>query len=152
MECTRVIIRKIIYMTLTNNYPDEHNDIDLPDFVYKIEDFFYNFSKNFFRDIHCKKVYIDLFYNELPKLRNGTFSSIDTEKNMLFNSTIFKDYKDLEIEADNFQENPVEVQEGVFTCKCGSTKTVHFQTQSRSADEAATNYIQCIKCNKRWTD
>ena len=69
-----------------------------------------------------------------------------------FGSPSFKIYNDLELEKDNFQEHPIEVQEGVFECKCGSKRTIHFELQTRSADESLTQYIQCIVCNKRWKE
>ena len=151
MENTRNIIRKIIFMTLTNTTPDSGGVHSFPAYIYQIEECFYNHAKSQ-GGSSFRQEYLDFFYNELPKIRNLTFNSGEISSSSLFNSRAFKEYRDLEMESDQFQENPVEVQEGVFKCACGSTKTVHFQTQSRSADEACTNYIQCIKCNRRWTD
>ena len=42
---------------------------------------------------------------------------------------------------------------GEFTCrKCKSTKTTHYQMQTRSADEPMTVFIGCLKCGNRWRE
>lgn len=42
---------------------------------------------------------------------------------------------------------------GEFTCrKCKSTKTTHYQMQTRSADEPMTVFISCLKCGNRWRE
>lgn len=43
------------------------------------------------------------------------------------------------------------VPDGAFQCsKCKSKKTTYVELQTRSADEPATLYIQCMNCQKRW--
>ena len=38
-----------------------------------------------------------------------------------------------------------------FTCgRCKSTKCIHFQAQTRSADESMTTYVTCINCGENW--
>ena len=55
--------------------------------------------------------------------------------------------------TNQFHENPVQVQEGVFECpRCGANETLYFEKQSRSADEAATVYCRCKKCGKSWKE
>jgi transcription factor S len=34
--------------------------------------------------------------------------------------------------------------------KCGNMTAEYFQEQTRSADEPATTFYRCIKCNHRW--
>lgn len=41
--------------------------------------------------------------------------------------------------------------DGVHECrKCRSKKTTYTQLQTRSADEPATTYVECLACGKRW--
>lgn len=57
------------------------------------------------------------------------------------------------VATNEFHENPVQVQEGVIECpRCGSTETLYYEKQSRSADEAATIYCRCKKCGKAWKE
>ncbi|MBR3198288.1 MAG: transcription factor S, partial [Methanobrevibacter sp.] len=38
-----------------------------------------------------------------------------------------------------------------ITCyKCGGTKGYWWTVQTRSADEAPTNFIRCAKCGNTW--
>jgi DNA-directed RNA polymerase subunit M/transcription elongation factor TFIIS len=38
-----------------------------------------------------------------------------------------------------------------FTCrKCKSTECMHYELQTRSADESMTVYVQCCNCSYRW--
>lgn len=40
---------------------------------------------------------------------------------------------------------------GLFKCfRCKSTKTTHYQKQTRCADEPMTVFIQCTSCGNRW--
>lgn len=49
-----------------------------------------------------------------------------------------------------FQTNSFELQDGVEQCrKCGSYKTLSSAKQTRSADEGATVFTQCLKCKHR---
>lgn len=41
--------------------------------------------------------------------------------------------------------------DGAFTCgRCKSKKTTYYTLQTRSADEPATCFFQCLACGKRW--
>jgi DNA-directed RNA polymerase subunit M/transcription elongation factor TFIIS len=55
-------------------------------------------------------------------------------------------------ERDENKYNPVlTASTEDFTCyKCGSNKCIHFQAQTRSADEAMTTYVTCISCGENW--
>ena len=45
----------------------------------------------------------------------------------------------------------INLEGGMFKCgRCGSSKTTHYQKQTRSADEPMTVFIQCTKCPNRW--
>jgi DNA-directed RNA polymerase subunit M/transcription elongation factor TFIIS len=55
------------------------------------------------------------------------------------------------IQQDNYTlSTPLEIEEGVLECKCGSKKTISCQRQTRSADEGMTTFAQCIECGNRW--
>lgn len=54
-------------------------------------------------------------------------------------------------EEDTFTTTPLEVEEGILECnKCGSKKTFSYQKQTRSIDEGATTFAQCVVCKNRW--
>jgi len=43
------------------------------------------------------------------------------------------------------------VPDGALTCfKCKSKKTTFYEMQTRAADEPATIFAACLKCNNRW--
>lgn len=57
--------------------------------------------------------------------------------------------------TNSFHESPTQVQEGVIECpRCKSLDTLHFERQTRSADEAATVYCRCRNpcCNNTWRE
>ena len=53
-------------------------------------------------------------------------------------------------EEDSFLTSPLEIEEGVLECQCGSKRTISFQRQTRSADEGCTTFAQCVECGKKW--
>lgn len=53
-------------------------------------------------------------------------------------------------EEDNFATCPLEIEEGVLECKCGSKRTISFQKQTRSADEGSTTFAKCVECGTQW--
>jgi len=57
--------------------------------------------------------------------------------------------RDIE-EIDEFVNNPIEIEEGVLECVCGSKRTISFQKQTRSADEGSTTFAQCVECGRKW--
>lgn len=45
----------------------------------------------------------------------------------------------------------IEATGGLFKCfRCRSTKTTHYQKQTRCADEPMTVFVQCTNCGNRW--
>jgi DNA-directed RNA polymerase subunit M/transcription elongation factor TFIIS len=48
-------------------------------------------------------------------------------------------------------EVKMEASTDAFTCrKCRSTKCMHYELQTRSADESMSVYVQCCDCGNRW--
>ena len=44
----------------------------------------------------------------------------------------------------------IEVADSVVKCRCGSRKVLERSVQTRSADEGATAFYHCTKCNRNW--
>ena len=64
---------------------------------------------------------------------------------------IFNSLRLLELEFDDFTEKPIEVVEGILTCKkCKSNKVLSFSRQVRSSDEPTSVFAQCTNCKARW--
>jgi DNA-directed RNA polymerase subunit M/transcription elongation factor TFIIS len=55
-------------------------------------------------------------------------------------------------EQDDFTECPFEVEEGVLTCGCGSSKVFSYCKQTRGGDEGTTSFAKCMECNASWTE
>lgn len=55
-----------------------------------------------------------------------------------------------EEEQDEFITNPFEVVEGIIQCNCGSKRVYSYSKQTRSNDEAATTFSQCLLCKQKW--
>ena len=57
---------------------------------------------------------------------------------------------DREIEQDNFLIKPIEIEEGVLECKCGSKRVFSYQKQCRGGDESSTTFAECVACKAKW--
>lgn len=103
-----------------------------------------------------EKEYKDLLYEcLLYRLENPitTKELIQSIKNNQtgYNHKRFDEYRYIQQEEDKFATTPFEIEEGVLECgKCGSRRTFSFQKQTRSADEGATTFAQCIQCGNKW--
>jgi transcription elongation factor S-II len=52
---------------------------------------------------------------------------------------------------DALSENNLDNISSMFTCsRCKKNKCVHFQLQTRSADEPTTVFVTCLNCGKNW--
>lgn len=65
---------------------------------------------------------------------------------------VYDDVKQKLREQDNFAENPVEIVEGMETCReCGSKRVYSFSKQTRSADEGFNTFCTCMGCGNKWS-
>lgn len=68
-----------------------------------------------------------------------------------YNHPRYEELRFQQEEEDRFATTPFEIEEGVLECeRCGSKKTFSFQKQTRSADEGATTFAQCVECGNKW--
>tara|TARA_B110000977_G_scaffold91494_1_gene121372 strand:+ start:107 stop:541 length:435 start_codon:yes stop_codon:yes gene_type:complete len=63
---------------------------------------------------------------------------------------IFNDVTDVN-EMRDYIQTPLEVEEGVITCRCGSKRVFSYQKQTRGCDESSTTFAQCAQCGQQWT-
>ena len=56
------------------------------------------------------------------------------------------------LEGETLQKvlGTIEVADSVVKCRCGSRKVLERSVQTRSADEGATSFYHCTKCNRNW--
>lgn len=52
-----------------------------------------------------------------------------------------------------FETREVEAVEGIYKCKCGSTKVYTAKEQRRGGDEGMTFFVKCVRqeCGRIWT-
>lgn len=63
----------------------------------------------------------------------------------------FSSYRRKQKEFDDYIKHPIEVEEGVVTCKrCGSNKVYSTSIQTRASDEALSVYAHCVNCRNKW--
>lgn len=54
-------------------------------------------------------------------------------------------------EFDDYIKHPIDVEEGVVTCRrCGSKKVYSTSIQTRAADEPLSVYAHCVNCRNKW--
>jgi DNA-directed RNA polymerase subunit M/transcription elongation factor TFIIS len=106
------------------------------------------------------KIYRNISYEKLGELisardkeqRMAIFTNI--KKGVIgFDSCVYSIIKEkTESHLHEIAEGE-EVAEGEFTCrKCGSSKCSWVSVQTRSGDEAATIFVKCTHCGKRWKE
>jgi DNA-directed RNA polymerase subunit M/transcription elongation factor TFIIS len=95
----------------------------------------------------------DLLHETIGQLNSGVpYTKVKADflnKEFLWDSACFREYKDRRAMQDKALEEPPEMREGEMECpKCNSKKTFVVEMQTRSADEGFTYSIHCFnpKC------
>ena len=69
-----------------------------------------------------------------------------------WNHDFFKQIREEVHEIREWIKNPIEIEEGIVTCKrCKSKRVFSYQKQTRSCDEPSTTFNECVKCGDKWT-
>ena len=136
-------IGKLILTTVLNS----QKNIDI------IEHYIYNSSEN------THNLYLSRVYDAVGEIiqHGGDKKALKQiiqnlmEKNIEWNHPMFLEYNKSVTENDYFKTSSIDIEEGVLECyRCGSKKTISYQRQTRSADEGATTFAICVKCNNSW--
>jgi DNA-directed RNA polymerase subunit M/transcription elongation factor TFIIS len=92
------------------------------------------------------------FINDFKNNKNSLQHFLNQIKNrkIHWNNNYFKEMIDREIEQDNFLIKPIEIEEGVLECKCGSKRVFSYQKQCRGGDESSTTFAECVACKSKW--
>lgn len=120
----------------------------------------YNFLKNHTKEqITNESDYEELLYyifyelhvewNVFPSLKEF-FSTIKKKKFVYEHGNYDLIRKEIQEEED-FIMNPPVVDEGVIQCKkCKSSRTISFNKQTRSGDEAVSVFVRCVDCGAQF--
>jgi len=116
-----------------------------------LEEYIYNSTNS-------ETEYKDVIYNSVHDLNcsSNVTENVKILITRLFNNQYgwndvhYDEYRQKQEEEDHHLTNPLEIEEGVLECKCGSKRTISFQRQTRSADEGSTTFAQCVECGNRW--
>ena len=123
--------------------------------IFTIEKNIYNTSlKNLKKHEKVEDVYlfnIYQFINDYKKDSNiqKLLKEIKEER-IHWKNKYFDVLTDRETEQDNFLIRPIEIEEGVLECKCGSKRVFSYQKQCRGGDESSTTFAECVACKAKW--
>jgi DNA-directed RNA polymerase subunit M/transcription elongation factor TFIIS len=114
--------------------------------------------ENTLNDIYIDpKIYIQsiMFFIDIYRKSDNKSSTFlkeiitDIKKGQfMWKYSTYNNLRDKEIYEYKMITNPIDVKEGIWTCrKCQGKRTVSIQIQTRSADESMTNFIKCYTPN-----
>ena len=122
-----IIFEKNIYEITLKNLKKYENLEDIYIFI------IYQFSNDYNTNKNVQEL--------LKEIKNGKIH---------WQNNYFNDLIDKEIEQDNFLIKPIEIEEGVLECKCGSKRVFSYQKQCRGGDESSTTFAECVACKSKW--
>ena len=88
------------------------------------------------------------------KVSDEKMNTLLDEKKKNLEKISYTQNRDWAKEEANIKAKPVEIKEGIYTCKkCGGKKTQSYEVQLRRSDEPATVFIECVnpKCRNKWS-
>jgi DNA-directed RNA polymerase subunit M/transcription elongation factor TFIIS len=107
---------------------------------------------------HLRTILYNLDHN--PELRRQIVASEILSKDFVFMThqewwpSIWKTRIEEKIKKDELKYNKkVQASTDMFTCKkCHNNKCTYYEMQTRSADESATIFVNCLTCGKNWRE
>lgn len=117
-------------------------------YINRSKDIVFNLDPNSY--VGNKKLIEKLFsgdFNEF-ELCNMSSKQLYPERWIELNDEIVKEQTE---ELRKLKGDDKIQEDGLFKCgKCKKWKTTYYQMQTRSADEPATTYVNCLNCGNRW--
>jgi DNA-directed RNA polymerase subunit M/transcription elongation factor TFIIS len=105
-------------------------------------------------DSYSESVTNDTFANFIIERYQNNTKNIDNISNMEpkeVNPLHWKSVIDEYDMKEDVLKNYVQLTTDQFKCgRCKQKKTTYYQVQTRSADEASTNFVTCINCGNEW--
>lgn len=131
--------------------------LSIPKNVEITEKLIYTMSTN-------ESMYKHIIYQTIGDILAGNklsyvISLLKTHK-IFWEHPIFDEPRAKIAEQNDYIQKPFEVEEGVIECtsfrkdtqqRCGSKRVFSFSKQTRSADEPATTFANCVECGAKWT-
>ena len=99
---------------------------------------------------------LDKYYELKQQIVNGTILPNDFVfmNHQSWAPLQWKFYIEEKIKKDEMKYNKkIQASTDMFTCKkCHNNKCTYYEMQTRSADESATIFVNCLTCGKNWRE
>lgn len=152
-------IRKKTKDLLKNQFTDKN-------LIENLEKGIFNFSITKCKDIDEKALYSNEIFIKIYKeklklllyslLNNNNLKSDIKKTDEPHKFAFMTEFELNQIKFDDEIENDLKelkIATNMFICpSCGKNKCIYVEKQTRSADEGATLFITCLKCNHKWKE